>query len=588
MDVAERNHPFDLRRLDFHVNAPFRQATDVPVEHPADLVLHEFHHLIFDGGSFGIGGNLLPYRAVFAAIFVIEFVLGGRAVHIHRQQPMDHDVGITADGRSKVGIERESQSIVSYVVCGVARPGHAAQGQQLQCILLRLALGFLHQCVERRSCLLRIRGIAQFMTEILGEAAQAVEFLGIRVLVDSVNEGRILGLAFLGGILRHATVGQQHEFLDEPVALLTFFLDDIDRLACLIHEHLHLGPFKGNGALVKALLAQNGCQGMQIKHFGSQRPFLRFDDLLGLLIVEPVVRIDDCPAEPLPDDLGLGVHFEHGAEGQLIFMRAQRTKFVGEFFRQHRDGTVHQIDRGTAGEGFLVERRAGRHVVCHVGDVDADLHIPVFQFAVRKGVVEVLGVGRVDGKRGYVAEIPASRQFFRGDGVRDLVGCLLHFRLEAVGQLVFSQDGVHLGVVLARNAEHIDNPAHRFEAALGPVGHQYRHLDAVGGLLAADFRQLVGTAVDPDVIRHVLAFHNGPDLTATHDQDTDMRLVAAPDDLDHFAFQAAAFRPGLDPTLGYFDFHEVAIQGEMQFAHRDEDVFRTPLYFDEAKAVARQ
>ena len=129
VDVTQRDHAFDLRGFDLHIDAPLRQAADVTFEQAADLVLHIFHHLVLDGGALGVGGDLLAHRAVFAAVFVVEFVLRGGAVHIHRQQAVDHHIGIAADGRGEVRIELESQAVVPHIVGGIARAGHAAQGQ---------------------------------------------------------------------------------------------------------------------------------------------------------------------------------------------------------------------------------------------------------------------------------------------------------------------------------------------------------------------------------------------------------------------------------------------------------------------------
>ena len=328
---------------------------------------------------------------------------------------------------------------------------------------------------------------------------------------------------------------------------------------------------------------------MEPGDFRGQRPLARLDDLLRLLVVEAIVGVDDGAAEPLPDDLGLVVHLEDGAEGEFVFLRPEGAQIVGQFLGQHRDGAVHQIDRGAAGEGFLVDRGARRHVVRHVGDVDADLQMAVFEFAEREGVVEVLGVGRVDGESGHAAEVAAAGQVFGRDGVGYLLGRLLHLGFEAVGQLEFGQDGVHLGVVLARNAQHVNDAPDRLDAPLRPVRDQHGHLHAVGGFQTADFRQLVGAVhVDPDVIRHILALDNGPHLPAADHEDADMRLRTAVDDLDHLAFQAAAFHPRLHAALRDGNLHEVAVQGEMEFAHRHEHIVLQAFDFYETEAVARE
>ena len=148
---------------------------------------------------------------------------------------------------------------------------------------------------------------------------------------------------------------------------------------------------------------------------------------------------------------------------------------------------------------------------------------------------------------------------------------------------------MHLGIILARDTQHVDDAADRLGAAFGPVRHQHGDLHAVGGFQAADLRKFVRTGdVDPDIVGHVLAFDDGPDLPPADHQDTDMRLGAAPDDLDHLAFEAAARGSGLEPALRDFDLHEIAVEREVEFAHGDEYVVRAAFHFHEAETVARK
>ena len=148
---------------------------------------------------------------------------------------------------------------------------------------------------------------------------------------------------------------------------------------------------------------------------------------------------------------------------------------------------------------------------------------------------------------------------------------------------------MHFRVVFTGDAEHVDDPAQRFGALLRPVGDQYGHFHAVGCLLAADLGQFVGPFhVDAHVVGHVLALDDSPHLLPPHDQDADVRTGAAADDLGHFAFQAAALRPGDQAPFRDGDLHEVAVEREMQLAHRHEDVFGLAFHLHEAESVARQ
>ena len=78
----------------------------------------------------------------------------------------------------------------------------------------------------------------------------------------------------------------------------------------------------------------------------------------------------------------------------------------------------------------------------------------------RQCIVEVLGILRVYGERQHVAEVLAAGYFLLGDAGFYLVGCLLHALRVLVGQAVLCQYGVHLHVVVALLAQHVDDLAH--------------------------------------------------------------------------------------------------------------------------------
>ena len=70
----------------------------------------------------------------------------------------------------------------------------------------------------------------------------------------------------------------------------------------------------------------------------------RIDYALGKVVVEPVVGADYRAAEPRVNDLRLRGDFEDSGESQLLLTGAERTEFVRERLRQHRHGTVNEID----------------------------------------------------------------------------------------------------------------------------------------------------------------------------------------------------------------------------------------------------
>ena len=103
---------------------------------------------------------------------VIALVLAGRLVEIHCQKPVDHGVRVAPDRRCEMGVESECQSVVSDVLGAVHCLRHRPQGNHLEGIALRTALGLLKQGVERAGNLASVAHRAHLVAEIAGELVQ--------------------------------------------------------------------------------------------------------------------------------------------------------------------------------------------------------------------------------------------------------------------------------------------------------------------------------------------------------------------------------------------------------------------------------
>ena len=99
--------------------------------------------------------------------------------------------------------------------------------------------------------------------------------------------------------------------------------------------------------------------------------------------------------------------------------------------------------------------------MCDVCNMYSDLIVAVFKAAERQCVIEVLCIGRVNGKCEHIAEIPASGQILRCYFLRNLIGRIGHCRLEAVRKGVFGENGMHLRVIFSRFSEYIDDMSSR-------------------------------------------------------------------------------------------------------------------------------
>ena len=448
------------------------------------------------------------------------------------------------------------------------------------------------------------------------KTAQGVDFHFVRLVVDTIDEGLgiLFGLAVHlaagGHELGHGAVGQQHEFLDEPVGLFRNLLVDAERFAVLVHFHLHFRPLETDGAGGKTLVAENQGQPVQFHQgfhlfFGKVGGRTAFQHLLGLFIGISPVGTNDGAAHPLVDDLPLRGDFKNGAEGQFLLVGAQGAKLVGELFRQHRDGPVHQIDRCAAFAGLLVHNRTRAHVPRNIGNVHTHFKIPVRKFLIGEGVVKVFRVGGVDGEGEGVPKVAAVLDIGSRNGVRNGIGGVFHLFFESIGEAVFGQDGVHLGVVVAGGAEHIGQIAVRGGFLARPAVHHHGYLHAAHGFqvtigivdtihgigtilvarqgageVAAGRGLEGGTAahqreaffiddIDRNVVRHVAALHEHPGLRAHDVQHAYKGLSAALDNLFYRSFPHGA-RSGSGLGDGHAD--DIAIQRALRFTGLDMNI----------------
>ena len=303
-----------------------------------------------------------------------------------------------------------------------------------------------------------------------------------------------------------------------------------------------------------------------------------FDNALRLVVIQAEVGVDDGAADPAGFDFGLGGELPDDGEGEFVFVRAERAELVAELFREHRDGAVDKVDAGAALAGLLVDGSAGLDVPADVGDVHADLVVAIGQGLEGERVVKVLGVGRVDGEGKGVAEVGAALELGLADLLGDGVGGILHLFFEAPGQVELGEDGVHLGVVLAREAEHLGDVALGGVVAPAPAVHDGGNLHAA---LCSQRGSLFG--IHLYVVGHVLGLHQHPGLGAHGVENPDEGPAAAAHYLDYLAFalagavlaESALSCAGGCPcgqVFGDGDFNDVAVERVARFGGLYVDV----------------
>ena len=145
---ADTHQTLAMRLVELHIQAPLGHARDVSREHASQTLAHEFNLLVLDGGTFGVGGELLLCAHVLALVFKLDGVNALAARGIHVQQAVYRQVGVAADGRGEVGVVVKGEAIVADVGRTVDGLGHRADGEDGEHLFLGLALGLFQHLVD--------------------------------------------------------------------------------------------------------------------------------------------------------------------------------------------------------------------------------------------------------------------------------------------------------------------------------------------------------------------------------------------------------------------------------------------------------
>jgi hypothetical protein len=113
----------------FHEEAVFGGGNDERVEILAHAVGHEFDLLPLDQLALGVGGAAFGLRAFVGQRLEIFLAGRGLAGEDGAQQAVHHQVGITAYGRSEMGVGLGGEGEVADILRAVARLAQGAQHQ---------------------------------------------------------------------------------------------------------------------------------------------------------------------------------------------------------------------------------------------------------------------------------------------------------------------------------------------------------------------------------------------------------------------------------------------------------------------------
>ena len=336
--------------------------------------------------------------------------------------------------------------------------------------------------------------------EFLEHGNERAQGIGGRRFVDAVQAGKAAPLQVAG----HRLVGQDHGLLHQARGIGLATQRDVGRPSLRIEDHLGLGRGEvdaagpGAGRLPGAgeprafheppgNIAPRGDGGLVVD-----------EDVVGLAVGKARVRADEGRVQREAHELSLIVQEQVGRHGTPLGAGRERAQLVGKSRGQHGDDAVGQIHARGAPTRVQIDRGAPGHVVAHVGDVHAEPPQPLFlQIIQGQRIVEIFGVGRIDGEGEAVAQVAVAggQGPLRIQGRRGRISQspLREHRL----QLVAADDEVDAGPRRVGGiGEHLFHKARGGAAARRELGDAHAHERPVGhlGRLGAHGEHVVGNA----------------------------------------------------------------------------------------------
>ncbi len=238
---------------------------------------------------------------------------------------------------------------------------------------------------------------------------------------------------------------------------------DVDHLSRFIRHDLSLGHLQlQHAGLTPAALDETG-QGLHVAQQGNdvrgQAAGVALQGRLDLLIRQAGRGFDYRIGEARGPDLAVFAVGQVHALGIARLARLERADSVAENLREHGQGAARQIDAVAAEACGPVQGRARRDEVTHVRDVHAEdpALLPVAREA--DGVVEILGVRRVDRDDQFFRDILAAACVLRIER-RPRVGRLHEAgHVESIVQTMTLDDRGNLGIEPPRPAQDLRNHA---------------------------------------------------------------------------------------------------------------------------------
>ena len=336
-----------------------------------------------------------------------------------------------------------------------------------------------------------------------------------------------------------ALVCQQHELLDHCLALAGGALFHVDAVTIFVQDQLHLAALDIHAA---ALLAQAGTVAIQLLHSRQLRQY--FMVLAGQFVIgaagQQGVDLGVHALDPAADDgldkavvgqIAVLIQPHQAGESQPQHALVQAADAVGQLLGQHGHHLIGVVDAGSAVKGLVVQLGAGLDVVGNIRNVHAQLKAAVRGLGQADGIVDILGLGAVDGKNGQGAQIHAALAVrSRHLGVVQLFGLVPHLVREAVADILRVEQCLCAALCLVAAAKAHGNAYAVILLTAAAQQNLHCHLVAVLGAAFAVPHDLHGDG--GAIVRHKLqaalhAVHGAHQRILLFQNSKDLALIAA-------------------------------------------------------------
>ena len=235
---------------------------------------------------------------------------------------------------------------------------------------------------------------------------------------------------------------------------------------------------------------------------------------------------DDRFRKAIVGQVAILVQTHQAGERQTQRTLVQAADAVGELLGQHGNDLIGIVDAGSTVECLVIQLSAGLDIVGNIRDVDTQLKAAFRGLGQADGIVNVLGLGTVNGEDGQCTQIHAALGvLFRDLGILQLLGFIADFIREAAADILRIEQGLGAALGFIRIAEPHGNAHTVIFLTVAALQDLHGHLVAVLCAALAVTHQLHGDG--RAVVRHefqaaldtagsahqrIFLFQNGKDL----------------------------------------------------------------------------